>query len=409
MRKTTIFLFFCLINFVSIAYSRVFLQITGNPAEKMSTEIIIQGYNKYSNVFTSVLKQDLSYSDAFNVISAETRLSVNYENIFKKLPENVQILIAGKIGQDINVQIYNTAESKYITQLTFTPVISNPVRMAHIVSDAIVEHLTGFPGIAQTKIVYISKNSGKNTIHVCDYDGRNDRTVFAPDFLVNFPRWMPDNKIIYLSYRTGFPFLETMNLITDRTKTVLAQPGINAEPSVFHHDKKMAVVLSKTGNSEIYIVGFNGKIIRRITDFSSAVVASPAVSPNGKRIIFVLNRQGATKLWMLDTYGFGLKQLPVHGYYLTSPSWSPNGNYLAYVIGTSDGMAIQIYDFKTGYIKSLTNSFSWSESPSWAPDSRHIVFTRRNKNYRDSLWIVDIYTGDLRMLKKNADEPCWSN
>ncbi len=207
MRKIIILLFFCFLN-ISIGYSRVFIQITGNPAEKISTEIIIQGTDNYSKVFTHILKQDLLYSDSFSVLKAQTKADVNSESLFKKLAPDIKILITGKILQKYaDIKIYKSTGQKYVYNLTFTPVVNNPVRMAHIVSDSIIYHLTGFPGIALTKILYISKNSGKKSINVCDYDGRNDRTIFAPDFLVNFPRWISNNKIIYLSYRTGFPFL----------------------------------------------------------------------------------------------------------------------------------------------------------------------------------------------------------
>ena len=53
--------------------------------------------------------------------------------------------------------------------------------MAHKFSDELVYQLFGEKGIAQTKVVFISKKSGNKEVYTMDYDGANAKRIYSED------------------------------------------------------------------------------------------------------------------------------------------------------------------------------------------------------------------------------------
>jgi len=68
------------------------------------------------------------------------------------------------------------------------------------------------------------------------------------------------------------------------TEPVLAEPGLNMAPR--RPGDKMAVVLTRDGNAEIYLAKVDGEILARLT-FNETIDVSPIWAPGGGRIAFV--------------------------------------------------------------------------------------------------------------------------
>ncbi|MCP3905223.1 MAG: S9 family peptidase [Planctomycetes bacterium] len=116
------------------------------------------------------------------------------------------------------------------------------------------------------------------------------------------------------------------------------------------------------------------------------LVASPRISPDGARVVFVRKRVGkklkeyANQLWMVDADG-GKPVAFTGGDRDTHPRWSPDGERIAfirgfekdptqiYVIGADGGEATALTSFPEGTI----GDFKWS------PDGRHLAVRFRVK------------------------------
>ena len=141
--------------------------------------------------------------------------------------------------------------------------------------------------------------------------------------------------------------------------------------------------------------------------FSLGGEAGFAVSPDGKEICFVSQRDGREAettnkdLWVVPIGG----GVPVN---LTEanaacdgdPAYSPDGRYIAYRTQTvpgyeSDRFRIALYDRTTKVKRILTEGFdNWVDAIAWGPDSRHIYFTSDVKGHVP-LYSVDIGTEEI--------------
>lgn len=137
----------------------------------------------------------------------------------------------------------------------------------------------------------------------------------------------------------------------------------------------------------IYVVRRDGTGLRQLTHGESADF-EPAWSPDGQRIAFSSSRaNGTLDVWTMDVNGGSLRQLtqssvtaPVagSGNSASSPAWSPDGQSLAYVIGAD--FRVQLWRMRADGSDKRQLFASTTDNallPTWSPDGRYIVFTQQ--------------------------------
>ena len=80
-----------------------------------------------------------------------------------------------------------------------------------------------------------------------------------------------------------------MDLASGKRQQITNFRGLNGAPSWSPDDKKLAMVLSKDGNPEIYVMDLATKKLRRITK-SLAIDTEPNWTVDGKSVVFTQNR-----------------------------------------------------------------------------------------------------------------------
>ena len=104
-----------------------------------------------------------------------------------------------------------------------------------------------------------------------------------------------------------------------------------------------------------------------------------AVSPDGKRIVFVRATNGNYDLWMQDVDGSTLTQLTTTPFGEFEPAWSPDGSKIAFVSnrdskGDVRKTSIYIMDLKTTRVTRLTNATRATDGgPAWK-DAKTVLF-----------------------------------
>jgi Tol biopolymer transport system component len=103
------------------------------------------------------------------------------------------------------------------------------------------------------------------------------------------------------------------------------------------------------------------------------VVAGPAVSPSGRRLAFLVQRRGATKLYVMNADGSGARRVAEELEARGVPAWSPDEEWLA----VADNRSGEPHLFKVpvggGQPVSLVNEYSID--PVWAPSGRFLVYS----------------------------------
>lgn len=106
-----------------------------------------------------------------------------------------------------------------------------------------------------------------------------------------------------------------------------------------------------------------------------AVGHSPAVSPKGDRIVFLLGGQ----VWTAPLTEQAAPAMLIHartGATASELVWSPDGAKVAFVSDRTNHSFIAIYDFTAKSLEYLDPSTDRDRNPVWSPDGRQIAFIR---------------------------------
>lgn len=103
--------------------------------------------------------------------------------------------------------------------------------------------------------------------------------------------------------------------------------------------------------------------------------AYPAVSPDGRTIVFQSNRLGRGALFLADADGSNLRLFIDPGHDPASPNWSPDGRSITYS-GSIDGdPEVFVVNVATRTIRRLTSLKGDDSHPVFSPDGTRIFFS----------------------------------
>ncbi len=297
-------------------------------------------------------------------------------------------------------------------------------RMAvHRVSDAIVEWVTGDPGIAASRIVFAMNpfgNPSAKELYIVDSDGENLRRLTWDENLAISPTWAPDgNRIAYVSYKSGFPRIYELDLAGDSERSLdVGREGQHLTPAYHPNGEEMAFSILGAGLFS-YRLGQDCCLAQLVGGGGENL--QPSYSHDGDRLVFLSNRLGEAtpQIYTMPSRGGDADLLSPYRYgrggYFADPDWSPFSGKVAFAGGIARRRVYARYhifvaDTEVGdnRLVQLTREGN-NEDPSWAPDGRHIVFTGE-RSYGSGVFVVDSGTGRTRVVVANvrASDTDWS-
>ncbi len=147
-------------------------------------------------------------------------------------------------------------------------------------------------------------------------------------------------------------------------------------------------------------------------------LASPAISPDGSKILFVHSYERRDCLAMVDAEGLRWPvQLATGADFYMQPAWHPDGERIAWVEWNHpqmpwDGCRLMTARLNGLELSDIQHVFGDDETPVFQPefsaDGRHLAFLA-NQGEWDSLRSLDLSTGQTRILVDNASllDPAW--
>ncbi len=380
--------------------------------------------------FNSVLWNDLDNAGIFDLVSRSfypvkppiAPADVVFDQ-WANPPVSTQMLAYGKteiLNQNLVVTAYlydvknpgnpSVLAKRYVATLDEI----STRQVAHTFANEIVQTLGGgLPGIALTKIAFVSKRTGHDEIYVMDYDGFNQHPITSYGSLSLTPRWSPDNsKLAFTSYVSGNPEILIYSMLSHHLLPFPKYPGLNVTPAWSPDGKKIAFCSSLGGDPEIYVSNADGSGLQRLT-FSPTVDISPVWNPKtGAEIAFVSDRSGSPQIYIMNSDGSNLRRLITGGGDASEPAWSPDAQFMAFEWRVSETGTYDAYliDIASGQITQLTHDAGRNEHPTWSPDGRHLVFESTRGGSRE-VWMMLANGSNPKQLTTQGENwnPNWSN
>ncbi|MDX2253165.1 MAG: Tol-Pal system beta propeller repeat protein TolB [Nitrospira sp.] len=387
-----------------------------------------EGRIRLGSRIEEVLKADVRRSLVFSLVDLSgIGVKVNHlgktpDPSFKQAAEQgVSVIVWGKAGMknedkdaDVNMEgyVYDAGSDEMVGGKRYAGSPSVVRLMAHRFADELVFRYTGEPGIARTKIAYVSEVGPARELFVMDYDGHDPRQVTADGFLNLMPRWSPDRRfLVFTAYRSrNTQDIDMIELATGKRWTLVSLSGLNITPALSPDGNFLAFSSSHEGNSELYRMDTRTKNMQRLT-VNAAGDLSPSWSPSGREIAFTSDRSGGPQIFLMSADGSNVRRLTFEGDYNAAPAWSPRGNWIAYVCRSPKK------DYKLCLISpdgqkrvQLTTGHGVDDSPSWSPDGRHLVFSS-TADGKSQIYMINTDGKDLERITftgTHNSAPSWS-
>ena len=170
----------------------------------------------------------------------------------------------------------------------------------------------------------------------------------------------------------------------------------------------MAIVLSKDGNPEIYILDLQTRRLRRITHHYG-IDTEPSWTADGEAIIFTSNRGGKPQIYQIRLRDFQIERLTFEGDYNAKASLLSDGSGMVMVHRRNGIFHISYLDLKTGRLRVLTET-ELDESPSVAPNGSMVLYCTQ---FHDLCILSVVFRrGGVKFNLPSSDgdvrEPSWS-
>ena len=368
-------------------------------------------YGAVAGTVAQILKQDLDYSDRFEVGEVPSNLATGDIDYRRWNSLNVWYLVAAALspsaaGYTLQLDLHDVvyANKKFSASYQLPSANAPDFRMAvHRVADEIVRNIFNQPGSAATRIAFIRRAGSGYELIAVDYDGENPQRIVSSGTMIYSPAWSPDGRKIAYAVRNANARVELheRDLATGRVRVISSRPEISYTPAYSPDGRRLAFAVSVGGTyTEINDYDLQqGCCLRRISR-GPRYDLNPTYSPDGRRIAFLSDRVGSPHIFTMPAEGGEASMLTPYNterVKFTAPSWSPTSTEIAFSGQSRGGFQIMIADARRpGVAKQVTSSGD-NEDPSWAPDGRHIVFSSTDRG-GSGLYVIDTVTGRRRQV-----------
>jgi TolB protein len=332
---------------------------------------------------------------------------------------NAQALVTGRISQadgrlKAEFRLWDVFASQQLHGQVYTTTPDNWRRIAHIISDAIYEKLTGEKGYFDSRVVFVDETGQKarriKRLALMDQDGANVRYLTRGDDLVLTPRFSSTaDTITYMSYSQGDPKVYLMNIETGQREIVSNFPGMSFSPRFSPDSQRVIFSLQRGGNSNLFVMDLRSKATTRLTD-TQVIDTAPSYSPDGSYICFESDRGGQQQIYVMAANGGQAQRISFGDGAYSTPVWSPRGDLIAFTKQAQGRFAIGVMRPDGSGERILTEGYH-NEGPTWSPNGRVIMFFRDpGGDAGPTLYTVDVTGRNEQVLKtpSYASDPSWS-
>jgi len=228
--------------------------------------------------------------------------------------------------------------------------------------------------------------------------------------------WIPDGSEIVFSSGTR---VATRRSINHGLWRVAAADPTKPRRLTFAQDNARAPAISRLGNRLAYAVERSDTNVWRVDLLgpdrkpgvpfklisSTRSEGAPALSPDGKRIVFKSDRSGVSEVWLCASDGSNPVQLTSVGGLardLGGMKWSPDGKSIVFDMNVGGEFGVYVINANGGVPRRLPSDAARSGWPCWSRDGQSIYFLSRRSG-KAQVWKMPAGGGDAVQISHDPE------
>ncbi len=257
----------------------------------------------------------------------------------------------------------------------------------------------GLPSVSPdgSRIAFISNRDGADDVYVIAADGTGEVQLTHTAEQKSPPAWTVNRQQVLFSVSVN----ETSHLYSidpdgKNQREIGSVKG--RSPALSPDGKRIVYSVDPYPVARLMVAELDGTHGLQLSDGSSPVWLG-RWSPDGKQIAFTWrDKSGASDVWIMNADGTERRQIshiPAAEGHVEWPVWSPDGRQLAVQVGRyskqENTAHIWIVDAATGAAHKLAahDQPYLDETPSWFPDGKRIAF-QSNRTGRVETWTMNV-------------------
>lgn len=276
-------------------------------------------------------------------------------------------------------------------------------------------------------LAYVAAERGSYQLMKQSRDGTSSQSIFTTDGKLTGASWSPDGEQLLVNRHKGVG--ATLNRVDVKSGQVTAITNDGEDVFPFRHSWISDSVLVYTASGKVIQTTLSGEkqeipfsvkveldrtpYTRKSREFDitdpqpTKGIVSPVLSPDGESMVFVALQD----LWLRNNDG-SIQQLTDDAFVQILPIWSPDGEKIAYCSDQDGAFGIWILSLEDSSNKKILTTGGSISGMAWSPDGSSIALTRSYGPRLGQLSVLDIASGEQSVLGirlgSSVGTPTWS-
>jgi TolB protein len=402
--------------------ARVYLDVYGTSFKKITIGVPNFKGEKAEKLpvdMTDLLNKDLDISGFFitapNSLIDKELLDEGIEkrdiNFGSWRSMGIELVCKGKVeikGGELALEtsLYDTLDGSLLLAKRYKGAPGEWRRIVHRLADDILLAVTGEKGILSSRVLFVAGANNLKEVYTVDFDGQGLKKMTNYRSITLSPSLSPSGKYLaFTSFKDGRSNLYVVDVEKNTEVYVDRSDGMKIGSTWLN---KSTIVYAHTSGrtSTIFSYDVEGHSKKTLLQ-KEGILTSPAMSPDGNRMLFVSDMYGSPQIFVRDNSSGEIKRLTYYGNYNSSPAFSPKGDIITFVSKLEGGFEICTMNADGTNQRVLTNDGTVNDSPQFSACGRYILYSSlRGGKY--SAYIM-LFNGDnkrpLKFTDYNEEQP----
>jgi TolB protein len=172
--------------------------------------------------------------------------------------------------------------------------------------------------------------------------------------------------------------------------------------------KRIVFVSERDGTTDLYVMSADGSSPTRLTN-TPEKESRADWSPDSRRVLFSVTGNDGSRIYSVDADGTNLRE--IGGVPGRSVRLSPNGKRTLYAVGSWTVMNLMVSDLDGSHTRMLNDGTSIAWGPQWSPRAKQIAYGSRDKEGQLNVWVMNADGSGAHQLTHidgAAQMPAWS-